>query len=77
MVQRQEDLRIKQIGERLRDLRTAAGYTSSERFAYEHNISRSQYAGYENGADMRLSTLLRILDAHGVTLAEFFGEGLS
>lgn len=69
------DPRLKQIGERLRAIRIEAGYTSGERFAYEHNISRSQYAGYENGADLRMSTLLRILDAHGITPKDFFSEG--
>jgi len=46
-------------------------------FAYMHNIGRSQYGKYEKGADMRLSTFLRVLNALEITPKEFFSEGFS
>lgn len=66
---------LEQLGARLRDLRLKAGYTNYEHFAYEVGLSRSLYGGYEKGADMRFSTLMRILDFHQISPAEFFGEG--
>ena len=72
---KKDDPRIKLIGARLLALRRSAGHTSAEKFAFTHEISRAQYAGYEKGADMRISSLLRDLDKHGISLAEFFSEG--
>jgi hypothetical protein len=72
---KKEDPRIRLIGATLAGLRQGAGHTSAEKFAFTHDISRSQYASYEKGADMRISSLLRVLDAHGITLQEFFAKG--
>lgn len=61
---------------RIKALRKAGGYTSAEIFAFKNNFNRSQYIAYETGlSDLRLSTLHRICQAHGITLAEFFQEG--
>lgn len=65
---------IKQIGARIKELRITKGYSNAEKFAYDHNFSRSQYARYERGQDdFRISTLIRICKAFGVSLEEFFG----
>jgi transcriptional regulator with XRE-family HTH domain len=69
------DPAIVQLGKRIRDLRKAAGYSSHETFAYEHNIARAQYLAYEHGRDLQFSNLLRIVRAHRMSLAEFFAEG--
>lgn len=69
---KKNDDRIKKICSRIKQLRIDAGYTSLEKFAYEFDINRTQYARYERGEDMRISSLLKVLDAHGVTLEEFF-----
>lgn len=53
-----------------------AGYSSLEGFAYEHEISRTQYARNERGEDMRISSLMKLLQAHDMTLQEFY-KGLS
>jgi Helix-turn-helix. len=63
---------LKKIANRIKQLRIKAGYSSLEKFAYEHEISRTQYARYEKGEDMRLTSLMRIVAAHGMTLQEFF-----
>ena len=71
---KKNDDRIKKIGSRIKQLRIDAGYTSLEKFAYAFDINRTQYARYERGEDMRISSLLKVLDAHGVTLGEFFSK---
>lgn len=65
----------KKIGKRLRQLREAAGYAAAEDFAYEIDMARAQYAEYELGVNMKISSLLIILEAHGISLEEFFSEG--
>lgn len=68
----EESIYLKKIGERLKYFRKKAGYTNSEYFAYENNISRPQYGKYEAGANIQLNTLIRILKLMNVTLEEFF-----
>jgi hypothetical protein len=68
---------LKKIGKKLKDLRIAAGYKNSDDFAYDNEINRSQYGKYEAGAkDMRISSLLKTINSHGITLEEFFKDGL-
>lgn len=69
------DDKLKQLGERLRELRKKAGYTSLEIFAYEHGFGKTQYGRYENGEDLRFSTLVRVINCFGIDLKEFFSEG--
>lgn len=68
----EESIYLKKIGNRLKYFRKKAGYTNSEYFAYENNISRPQYGKYEAGANIQLNTLIRILKLMDVTLEEFF-----
>lgn len=63
---------FKKIGKRLKQLRTAAGYTAALDFAYENDIHPAQYARYEAGTDMKISSLVRVLSFHNITLQEFF-----
>ncbi len=64
--------RLKTIGARLKELRLQAGYTSYETFAFEKEIPRVQYGRMERGVNVQLVTLFRVLDAHKITLEEFF-----
>ncbi len=66
---------IIQLGKRIKALRIKKGYSNYEYFAYEHNISRSQFGRYENGEDLRFSSLVRVVKAFDMTLEEFFSEG--
>ncbi len=66
---------LKQLGERIRALRIAKGYSSHEIFAYEHNFPRAQYGRYERGQDVKYSSLIKIVAAFDMTLEEFFSEG--
>jgi transcriptional regulator with XRE-family HTH domain len=63
------------LAARLRLLRKQKGYSNYEQFAYEHNFSRSQYGRYEKGEDLRFSTIIRLAQAFGMSLKEFFAEG--
>ncbi len=66
---------LKKIGERLRKIRKEKGYSSPDKFAYEHGINRSQYGKYEAGSeDLRLSSLIKVLHKLGITLSEFFKD---
>ncbi len=62
---------------RIKALRIDAGYTAAEIFAFKNGFNRSQYIAYEKGTDLRLSSLERLCQAHGITLEQFFSEGFS
>ena len=66
---------LKKLGERIKQLRKNKGYTSYEYFAYEHNISRAQVGRYEKGQDLRISSLVKLVNALEISLSEFFSEG--
>lgn len=66
---------LKQLGERIKQLRIKSGYTSYEYFAYENDISRAQFGRYERGEDIRFGSLVKIINAFGMTIEEFFSEG--
>ncbi len=66
------DERIVKIAERVRQLRKEKGYVSYDYFAWENKIPRVQYWRMEKGTNFTVKNLLRILDAHDMTLKEFF-----
>jgi transcriptional regulator with XRE-family HTH domain len=66
------DQYLKKLGDRIKQLRVEKGYTSYEYFAYDHNISRAQFGRYEKGQDLRVSSLIKVANALGISLSEFF-----
>ncbi len=68
------DPRLEQIGLRIKELRLNKGYSSAEIFAYEHGLNRVSYWRMEKGCNITLTSLLRILDIHNITLQEFFSD---
>lgn len=68
------DPRILAIAKKLEKIRVEKGYTSYENFAIEHGISRMQYWRMEKGTNFTFASFLKILDAHGMSLSEFFDE---
>ncbi len=60
------------LAKRIREIRKEKGYTNYEYFAYEHGFPRAQYGRYENGEDLRFSSLVKLVDAFDMTLEEFF-----
>ena len=69
------DEELAHIGKRLKELRVANGYTSYRQLADSIDIEPKGVWEIEEGKkDFRYSTLKRILDAYGVTLAEFYAS---
>ena len=68
------DPRLQQVAQKLENLRIEKGFTSYENFAIEYDISRMQYWRMEKGTNFTFESLLKILDAHKMSLAEFFGD---
>jgi transcriptional regulator with XRE-family HTH domain len=63
----------KRIGLRITALRKEMGYTSHERFAYNHSFSRETYRRLEAGdANPTVRTLAKILFIHKLTIEQFF-----
>ena len=69
----QEKLHL--LGERLKYYRKLKGYTNYEHLAYDLGVSRSQYGKYENGGNIKFSTLVKILEHLKISLKDFFSEG--
>jgi transcriptional regulator with XRE-family HTH domain len=68
---------LKEFGERLKYFRKKAGYTNYITLAAELGISRSRYGSYENGGNIKFSTLVKIISHLNVSIKEFFTEGFN
>ena len=68
------DPRLKQIAQKLKQLRLDKGYSSYEAFAFDHELPRVGYGRHEQGSNLTLNSLLRLLDIHQVSLADFFAD---
>lgn len=66
------DPRIVAISEKLTQMRKDAGYTSYENFAIDKGLKRMQYWRMEKGSNFTFTSFLKILDAYGLSLEEFF-----
>lgn len=62
----------KKIGKRLRELRQKAGYTAALDFAYEKELPPAQYSRYEAGSNMKIGSLMKVLNALDISLKDFF-----
>ncbi len=65
-----EELEI--IAKKIKHLRIKSGYSNYEDFAYDADIARAQYGKYENGANLMITTLMKIVKQHNMSLLEFF-----
>ena len=61
-----------QIAESIKELRIAAGYTSYENFAIEHELDRKQYWKMEKGQNITIKSLHKVLKIHNKTFSDFF-----
>ena len=66
---------LKNLGNRIKQVRKAQGYTNYEKFAYRHDFNRSSYGRFESGEDIRFSSFLKVLEAFDMDIQEFFPEG--
>lgn len=71
MAHKELDPRLLKIAAGIKNLRIKAGYTSSETFAYDHEIPRVQYWRMETGVNLTFTSLMRLLDIHKMSLEEF------
>ncbi|MGQ0828138.1 MAG: helix-turn-helix domain-containing protein [Bacteroidota bacterium] len=69
---KKENDKIALISLKLKEMRIKRGYSSYERFATENEIDRKQYWRMENGANITLKSLIKILNIHKVSMKEFF-----
>ncbi|MGV3609427.1 MAG: helix-turn-helix domain-containing protein [Fluviicola sp.] len=72
-----EDSQLYQIGRALKQLRIDKGISNYEALADALDMARSQYGPYENGKNLRLGTLLRILNYHQISLTDFCNKYLN
>ena len=75
-IQQVPKVMLKKISNKLKQRRKELGYTSSDTFAYDVGINRSQYGKYEKlKKDIRIGTLIKVVNLMGLTIEEFFGSG--
>jgi transcriptional regulator with XRE-family HTH domain len=60
------------VGKRLRELRIKSGYTSYETFANDHGFTRQTVGRAEQGDNLKLETLHKLIEALRVSPEEFF-----
>lgn len=66
---------LEQIGKRLKELRIECGFSSYRKFADEYDIEPKQYWRLEEGkSDFRISSLIRVLEIHELSLQVFFKD---
>lgn len=68
---------LKELGQRLRQLRIERGFTSAEKFAVEHDLSRVAYTKAETGSNLTYITLRKLLKVFKISIQEFFSEGFN
>ncbi|AOW10350.1 helix-turn-helix domain-containing protein [Flavobacterium gilvum] len=73
-LEKEIEQKIFQIADKIKNLRKEKGYTSHETFAFEYDINRVQYWRIENGRNITLKTLMKVLEIHKITLGEFFKD---
>jgi len=66
---------LKNLANRIREVRKEKGYDNYEQFAFDNELPRAQYGRYEKGQDLRFSSLLKVLKAMNISLKDFFGKG--
>jgi|GEM_PF-1315856 len=60
------------IGVAMRKLRIQKGYKCAEYFAFEYQLNRSAYYGWENGKNISMKKLIHVCEALDISLLEFF-----
>jgi transcriptional regulator with XRE-family HTH domain len=62
------------LGKGLKKLRKERGYSNYHKLAYDMDMIHSQYGAYENGKNLTILTLLKILDFHKISFRDFINE---
>jgi len=74
MKKAETDSRLVLMGEHIRNLRKTRTNLSAEDFAYEKGFDRVQYSRIENGANITMKTLFKVIEAHQISLSDFFND---
>jgi transcriptional regulator with XRE-family HTH domain len=74
MVKEIEIEELQRIAKKLKQLRLNKGYKSYETFAVDYELDRKQYWRIENGSNITLATLIKVLKIHRVSLKKFFSD---
>jgi transcriptional regulator with XRE-family HTH domain len=74
MKKAETDSRLVLMGEHIRNLRKTRTNLSAEDFAYEKGFDRVQYSRIENGANITMKTLFKVIEAHQISLSDFFKD---
>lgn len=70
-----KDARLLIIGERVRAIRKSnPDYANYEVFAFTHKINKVTLQRIEKGENYNMESLLKVLDALGIKLSEFFRD---
>ncbi len=69
-----EEAALRQFGRRLKQLRKSADI-SQFNLAIEQDINLRRLSAWETGSDLKLSSVVKVCNALGISLKEFFGEG--
>jgi DNA-binding XRE family transcriptional regulator len=69
-----ENKELQKIGERLRELRIAAGFTAYDKFAFTYEFDSQTILRAEQGKNMTMKTFIKILNVHNKSLKDFFNE---
>lgn len=69
------EISLKKLGSRLRQLRKLKGYKTAEDAAGAFEMQRAQYTRYEAGSNLTYLTLIELLEKMNISLKEFFSEG--
>jgi transcriptional regulator with XRE-family HTH domain len=69
-----EEAALKLFGKRLKELRRKADI-SQLNLAVEKDINLRRLSAWETGSDIRLTSIIRLCNALGISLKEFFSEG--
>lgn len=71
-IEQYQQVQMTQISSALKRLRIEKGYSNYDHLAYDMGMSWSQYGAYENGQNITLLTLMKILNHFEMTLVDFF-----
>lgn len=67
-------LLLEKVAKKIKQLRKDKGYTSFQAFAYDFELNRVQYWRIESGKNITLKTLIKVLEIHQISLADFFKD---
>lgn len=71
-----KEIKLSEIGNKIKQLRKASGYTSYENFAIDKGFNRQTIYRAEKGEPINITTLIDILNALGFTNLEEFFKGI-